>query len=582
MKTPGFLGLALGAAMAVPVASLAAELVDVPRSETLIIDHAQTPQNAYENWNYLMPSSVLRAIGLHQFLMEPLFVLNLESGVIEPWLGESFTPNDTLDVWTLKIRDGAAWQDGEAFNADDVVYTINAMLEHAPALRDSGAIANMVDTVEKVDDLTVVFNLTQPNPRFQLDHFAVRVWGAVMIAPEHIFADQDPTAFTNYAEDGSLPVGTGPYKLVSTSPAEFIYDRDDNWWAAKIGFQDLPAPKRIIYMVNPTEQVRADLAVNDEIDIAWDMSLGTFQTIQAQNPNWITWQNDPIGPWPDPCHRGFNLNFAVEPWGDVEMRKAIDLGIDRQAINLYAFDGIAKTSRSMYPEYGGLLPIIDALDAKGMTFASKSDPEAARTIFESKGYEQGSDGIYAKDGEVLSIVFQVRDGSVDEIRMGEVLVEQLRKIGVDASLQRLNFSNLVTNRHNGEFEGIIIGVGCGSVSEPWYTMDQFSTRHLVPVGESASAAFGRWSGEDAERFSAIIAEVGVLPLGDAAIQAKVEEAYELWFDNRVAFPIVQAKFLLGFNTTYWDNWPTAENNYMQPGYWWHGWIKSVAKLKPAN
>ena len=60
--------------------------------------------------------------GFHQVVMEPLFILNYESGEIEPWLGESFTANDTLDVWTLKLRDGVTWSDGEAFNADDVVF----------------------------------------------------------------------------------------------------------------------------------------------------------------------------------------------------------------------------------------------------------------------------------------------------------------------------------------------------------------------------------------------------------------------------------------------------------------------------
>jgi ABC-type transport system substrate-binding protein len=52
--------------------------------------------------------------------------------------GESFTSNETLDVWTLKLRDGVTWQDGEAFNADDVVFTMNMLLT-TPELETSAA-----------------------------------------------------------------------------------------------------------------------------------------------------------------------------------------------------------------------------------------------------------------------------------------------------------------------------------------------------------------------------------------------------------------------------------------------------------
>ena len=166
--------------------------------------------------------------------------------------------------------------------------------------------------------------------------------------------------------------------------------------------------------------------------------------------------------------------------------------------------------------------------------------------------------------------------------MGEVLVEQLRKIGVDASIQRLNFSNLIANRDSGAYDGMIINIGCGSVNEPWYSLDQFSPIHFKPVGEATDADFGRWSGPDADRYRAIVETIGTLPLGDPQIGPMVEEAYRIWYDNRVSFPIVEAKFLLGFNTTYWTNWPTATNNYMQPAYWWHGWIRAVARLEPAG
>ncbi|MEI2776540.1 MAG: ABC transporter substrate-binding protein [Tetrasphaera sp.] len=75
--------------------------------------------------------------GFHQVCLEPLLILNYQTGELMPWLAESFTSNEAMDVWTLKLRDGVTWQDGEAFNADDVVFTMNMFL-NTPELEPSG------------------------------------------------------------------------------------------------------------------------------------------------------------------------------------------------------------------------------------------------------------------------------------------------------------------------------------------------------------------------------------------------------------------------------------------------------------
>jgi peptide/nickel transport system substrate-binding protein len=79
------------------------------------------------------------------------------------------------------------WSDGVPFNADDVVFSIQMMISHAPDLVDSANMKDWVANVSKTDDQTVVFNLTRPNPRFQLDYFSVRIWGSVAIVPKHIW-----------------------------------------------------------------------------------------------------------------------------------------------------------------------------------------------------------------------------------------------------------------------------------------------------------------------------------------------------------------------------------------------------------
>ena len=82
--------------------SFTAVAQDVAREDTVIFD-VDGPAGAvanYDQMNYLLPDS-RRPYGLHQAVMEPLFILNYETGEIMPWLAESMSGNDSLDVWTL-------------------------------------------------------------------------------------------------------------------------------------------------------------------------------------------------------------------------------------------------------------------------------------------------------------------------------------------------------------------------------------------------------------------------------------------------------------------------------------------------
>src|SRR5262245_1428921 len=76
---------------------------EVAREDTVISDTDESAIPNPTNFNWLVPGTK-RNQGAHQQMWEPLFILNYETGEIQPWLGESFTANDTLDVWTLKLR----------------------------------------------------------------------------------------------------------------------------------------------------------------------------------------------------------------------------------------------------------------------------------------------------------------------------------------------------------------------------------------------------------------------------------------------------------------------------------------------
>ena len=122
-------------AVAPTKAAAPAASADEERRKTVIFHIDGGRINAPDQWNPYVPGS-RRDHGYHQAMIEPLFMSNLLTGEMEPWLAESMTPNQTLDVWTLKLRDGVKWSDGKPFTADDVVFTIDLLLKNAPNLND--------------------------------------------------------------------------------------------------------------------------------------------------------------------------------------------------------------------------------------------------------------------------------------------------------------------------------------------------------------------------------------------------------------------------------------------------------------
>jgi len=565
--------------------SEAGDYTQAAREETVIFDIDGGRVVDPENWNPFVPGN-RRDHGYHQSMIEPLFILNYETGEIEPWLGESFTANEAQDVWTLKIRDGVKWSDGEAYNADDVVFTIQMLLDNAPLLSDSAAMKDWVASVSKVDDLTVEFALTRPNPRFQLDYFSVRIWGGVNIVPEHIWNGQDPETFTNYDPAQGWPVFTGPYKLASVSDTEFSYVRDDNWWGAASGFQSLPQPKKLVWVWYGPEETRAAAMADNQLDSLMDITLGALQALQTRNPNVIAhFAESPYAWVPDPCSRTFELNHTVEPWNSKEMRWALNYAIDREQIVAIAYEGSTFASRHFFPAYPPLDRYVDLAEGAGLydTFPLMThDPAKAKELIEGQGYTLNGD-YYEKDGEQLTLDIATHEAFIEKQRIAQVLVEQFQAIGINASTHNEAGATWDENFVMGTFNSRMGWQTCGSVNEPWKSMDTLNVRHLVPVGERTAGDQNawRWSGPAAEEYGAIVDQMGTLPLGDPQLDDLFVQATEIWLDELPVIPITQAKKIIPFNTTYWTGWPTAENAYIHPPTWWQGnTLKILLSLQP--
>jgi peptide/nickel transport system substrate-binding protein len=305
-----------------------------------------------------------------------------------------------------------------------------------------------------------------------------------------------------------------------------------------------------------------------QLDSLMDITLGTFKAIQARNPNIIAWYPQLPYAWLDPCARNFEFNTAVAPWDNKDMRWAVNYAIDRNQIVNVAYEGTTLPSRFFFPAYGPLNTLVDAADTAGLYTKNPimtHDADMAKQLIEANGYTMGSDGFYQKDGQQLGMTITTSDTATEHQRIIAVEVEQLQAVGINAVQKNEAEAVWQDNRNFGRFETRQAWDNCGSVNEPWNSLDTLNQKWVVPIGTRASNNYWRWSNAE---YSAIVDKMGTLPLGDPQIQPLFLQAADIYLSELPTIPITQAKKLIPFDTTHWTGWPTHDNNYIHATTWW--------------
>ncbi len=549
------------------------------RARTVVFDFHGGRVQSPDLWNPFVPGFTNNA-GFHQAMAEPLFILDYESGKTEPWLGLSFEPNATSTVWTLKLRDGIKWSDGQAYDADDVVFTIDLLRTGSAELNNAASIQEWVKTVEKVDPLTVRFTLNKPNPRFQLDYFSVKIHSGLVIVPEHVWRGKDPTTFKNYDKSAS-PVFTGPYRLTSASPTRFTYERRADWWGAKAGFLPLPKPERLQWVVNETEDIRVARAADHQLDSVADLTAGAFESLRARNPKVVSWLPDKPYAWPDPCTRLLSPNNAVEPWNDPQMRWALNHALDRDEIVKIAYEGTTTPARFFFPNYPPMQRWVQKVEDAGLFEEfpiGKHDLDQTKRILTAKGYTRRGD-YYQKGGKELRLQIDAPTDFIEIWRYAEVIGEQLQRAGINATVRKLAIGTWGDNIGNGKFEAATDWSACGSVTEPWFSMQLFTAKSAVPVGKTATSNAVRWKNAD---YTKNVDQMANLPLDDPALDKPFLAAARAWLRDLPFLPITHARKLYAFDTTYWTGWATKKDDYLQPTLDWANAHQIIHHLRPVS
>ena len=552
---------------------------DVPREETLILGSDLTSNVAADEiFNPYLPA-VQRSRGMLQLMEEQLFYTNYETNELMPWLATGYEANDDFTEYTISLRDGVKWSDGEAFTADDFVFTIN-MLQENPELRGAAGITRSVASIAALDDLTVKITLNDPNPRYIQLSWAVRIHSSPPILPEHIWADQDPTTFNNYDPEQGWPVFTGPYTLTSTSPEQVVYDRHDDWWGAQTGFADLPAPRRVIIVTAGVDEVVAARIQNNEVDSVAALSANTLVTVQSRNANVIGWTDESPYGYTDPCPFYLEFNTAHEPWDDPDMRAALSYVIDRDIVANVAYEGQGLAALFLFPAYTGLMNFLDSMSDVFADSAYHYDPAASAAILEGKGYTMQDGRWVDADGNPIVIDFLMLGFNVGPSwgRSIQILSQQFEDGGFEVAVSDLDFGPYWERANQGHW-GVRMAWSCGSITEPYRTLANFHSDLVMPVGETASRNFGRW---DNPEYSALVDQLGTMAPSDEGYFDLAREAMALFLADVPAIGLQQQLRVNPFNTTYWVGWPTAEDNYVNPQSWWSTAAVIIHNLQPAG
>jgi peptide/nickel transport system substrate-binding protein len=511
--------------------------------------------------------------GMQQNIWEYFSYWNYQTGEDVMWLAQRYEYSADFKSLTVYLTQGVKWNDGYAFTADDVVFTYNMLLQNAPRLGGSAAVAADVDSVTKIDNYTVRINLKAANPRFHLnrDTFpAVRVWGGLTIVPKHIWEGKDPLTFSNYPN----PVGTGPYKLVSAAQTAAIFERRDDWWATeKYGIR--PAPKYVVFETLGTEETLAAALASNDVDAVniGLLSFGAFLTVQQRNPYVTAWYKAAPYAWNDPCPRLLIIQNAKYPWNDPQVRRAISYLINRTAIASLAYDRTTVPTPYIFPAYGGYQEYFDAIQNLITQYEPTAyNPAKATAIFQSLGWTKGADGVWVTgNGTRVAMLYLVssQTNTVEQRRVSEVLAQQLRAAGMDVTVKILADAVLTDSLKKGDFD-IFYGWQCPGDTDPFFNLNLYNSKYTKPLGEAVGSwEYNGWRFINSTYDAIVNRLMTTSPLlNKTGCLALFRQAMAIYYAELPTIPIVQAPAFVPVNTNQWTGWPTADNPWIMPVPWW--------------
>ncbi len=340
-------------------------------------------------------SSIYTGAQVYEGIFSKLIDVDPSGGFV-PDLAASWK-QDNAKTWTFKLVDNATFHNGEKFTSADVVYTFKRILDPKTASAYAG-LYDQIDSVEAINPTTAVFHLKQPFGPF-LTNLATNG----EIVNQKAIESGDPAR---------KPVGTGPFEFVDWVQGDHITVKKNPSYFKK----DKPHVDSVVFKFLANDQSRIDALSAGEIDWADAVPLQQVSSL-SKDPR-FTYVTSKTAGIPD----FLAMNTTKAPFNDVKVRQAFALAVDRSEIKKVAYLGTGEDGLEE-------VPTGSAWYDDQNVFASKPDIAKAKSLLADAGYANG-----------LKVEYLGLSQYPELLKTGQVLREQLKKIGVDMTIKAVEVS----------------------------------------------------------------------------------------------------------------------------------------------
>ncbi len=299
-------------------------------------------------------------------LVEKDWTADADFPPIIPGLATEWSVSDGGLVYTFKLREGVKFHDGTPFNAEAADFNFKRMTDPNNPYYDpqaggtSRGVLRQLKDSKVVDEYTFQVDLSEPNAGFI---------EALASLPNYYM--ESPAAFEKYGKEaGQHAVGTGPFKLVEWVRGQrMVLARNDDYWGKK------PYVDQMIYRPIIEPAARAAALKAGEVQIAWDLPVDQVDAFKADDRFNV-------------FLRGIPATKVIECWqksgpfSDINVRKAVNMAIDRETLANVILKGTAVPATQLYG-------IGSASYDKSLPIFAKYDPEAAKALLAKTKYPDG-------------------------------------------------------------------------------------------------------------------------------------------------------------------------------------------------
>jgi peptide/nickel transport system substrate-binding protein len=385
---------------------------------------------------------------------------------MSPSLARSYEWSPDHKALTFHLREDARWSDGVPVTADDVRWTWQAEMSPEVGWEFSYMKAEISD-VEVVDPHTARFHFKRVYANQLLD---VNEGG---ILPRHAWSKL-PFARWRQSADWFRQhlVVDGPFTVESWKPQqEVVLTRNRGYFEPERPYLDrvvlriIPDQASILTQLESGELgFTSQIAPADAVRVSGNSSLRLL-------PFWYrTWV-------------GIAWNCARQPFSDPEVRRALSLALDRRAIVETIWGQFARVTES--PILAGVWAYDHALQPLPY------DPGEARRILKARGYSPGPDGVLRRGGRPFELEISTNSGNQQRVDALVMIQEQLRRIGVKARPQQVEFNTLDSEVRAGRYDATLYGTSMDT------SLDLKSQFHSSEIGGGENIV--RYSNPEVDR-----------------------------------------------------------------------------------